>query len=136
MQAASQRTDGTPLRNTPRGVFTLMPRHPMLRLGMADLFRQEALDHQRQKLYGTILLARPPSFTVLTAFFVTMALALVAFFFLFGFNRKATVPGVLLPDQGLVKIYPTQAGVVIERRVADGQAVARGEVMFVLSGER
>ena len=103
---------------------------------MADLFRQEALEHQRQKLYGTILLARPLSFTVLTALFVAIAFAVVAFFFLFGFSRKATVPGVLLPDQGLVRIYPTQAGVVVERKVSDGQVVSQGDVLFVLSSER
>jgi len=103
---------------------------------MADLFRQEALDHQRQKLHGTILLARPLSFSVLTALFVAIAIAVVAFFFLFGFSRKATVPGVLLPDQGLVRIYPPQAGVVVERKVSDGQVVAYGDVLFVLSSER
>src|SRR5438105_1708924 len=103
---------------------------------MADLFRQQALEHQRQKLYGTILLARPLSFSALTALFVAVAIAIVAFFFTFGFNRKATVPGVLLPDQGLVRIYPSQAGVVVERRVSDGQLVDYGDVLFVLSSER
>ena len=103
---------------------------------MADLFRKEALDHQRQKLHGTILLARPLSFTVLTALFVALAIAIVAFFLLFGFTRKATVPGVLLPDRGLVRIYPSQTGVVVERKVSDGQIVARGDVLFVLSSER
>lgn len=103
---------------------------------MADLFRQEALDHQRQKLHGTILLARPVSFTVLTAFFAAVAVAVVAFFFFFGFSRKAAVPGVLLPDQGLVRIYPAQAGVVVERKVSDGQTVREGDVLFVLSSER
>src|SRR5262252_9441815 len=103
---------------------------------MGRLFRQEALDHQRQKLHGTILLARPLSFTALTALFAAVAVAVVAFFFLFGFSRKATVPGVLLPDQGLVRIYPSQSGVVVERRVSDGQIVAQGDVLFVLSGER
>ncbi len=103
---------------------------------MPDLFRQEALDHQRQKLHGTILLARPVSFAVLTTLFAAVAVAVVAFFFLFGFNRKATVPGVLLPDQGLVRIYPTQTGVVVERKVSDGQTVSQGDVLFVLSSER
>src|SRR5258706_11646112 len=103
---------------------------------MPDLFRQEALDHQRQKLHGTILLARPVSFAVLTTLFAAVAVAVVAFFFLFGFNRKATVPGVLLPDEGLVRIYPTQTGVVVERKVSDGQTVSQGDVLFVLSSER
>src|SRR6266849_2544181 len=103
---------------------------------MADLFRQEALEHQRQKLYGTILLARPLSFSVLTALFVAIALSVVAFFFLFGFNRKATVSGLLLPDHVLVRIYPPPAGIVVERKVTDGQIVAHGDVLFVLSSER
>ena len=103
---------------------------------MAELFRQEALEHQRQKLYGTILLARPVSFRILTGLFAAIALALVAFFFLFGFSRKAAVPGVLLPDQGLVRVYPSQNGIVVERNVYEGQTVSRGDVLFVLSSER
>jgi membrane fusion protein len=35
-----------------------------------------------------------------------------------------------------VRIYPTQAGVVVERKVSDGQTVSQGDVLFVLSSER
>jgi membrane fusion protein len=100
------------------------------------LFRSEALAHQQQKLYGTILLARPLSFTAITLLFIVMAAGLIAFFLLFGFSRKEVVPGVLLPEHGLIRIYAQQPGVVLERKVYDGQIVKQGDVLFVMSSER
>ncbi len=101
-----------------------------------SLFRQQAITHQQQKLYGTILLARPLSFAVLTALFVLIAIAIVVFFFSFGFARKETVAGVLLPQHGVIRIYPLQTAVVVERKVVDEQAVREGDPLFVLSSER
>ena len=101
-----------------------------------SLFRRDAIAQQQQKFYGTILLARSYSFTYLTLFFSAVAALIVGFFFLFGFTRKETVPGVLLPQNGLIRVYSAQAGILLERKVKDGQAVKAGDVLFVLSGER
>jgi len=103
---------------------------------MTELFRREALEHQQHKRYGTILLARPLSYSIFTAIFSTIAVGIVIFFFFFGFTRKETVAGVLLPERGLIRVYPMQPGLVIERKVSDGQVVLEGDVLFVLSGER
>lgn len=100
------------------------------------LFRQQALQHQQQRYYGSILLARPLSFTLLTALFAALALAIVTFFFLAGFTRTETATGVLLPAQGLIRVYAPQAGVLVERKVNDGQQVREGDILFILSGER
>lgn len=103
---------------------------------MSDLFRVEALDQARPKAYGTILLARPVSHLALTMLFAAFALALVAFFASFSVTRKAKVAGVLLPDKGLIRVGPSQAGVLSERRVREGQLVKAGDVLFVLVSER
>ena len=52
------------------------------------------------------------------------------------YTRKATISGVLVPDRGLIRLVPSAAGVVIERRVLEGQQVSAGDVMFVLALER
>lgn len=103
---------------------------------MAPLFRSEALEHAKAKPYGTILLARPVSHLVLTVLFAAFALLLVGFFANFSYTRKAKVPGVLLPSQGLIRVVPMQAGQIVDRRVQEGQAVRAGDVLFVLASER
>lgn len=101
-----------------------------------SLFRQDALLQQQQKFYGAILLARPLSFSFLTGFFALVVVAIGLFFLCFGFSRKEVVSGVLLPEQGLIRVYTPQAGMLVERKVKNGQQVAQGDVLFILSGER
>jgi membrane fusion protein len=100
------------------------------------LFRQEALDHQREKLLGEVTLARPLSLSVLTALAVLMALAVLAFLCWGEYTRKARVSGYLAPSTGLIKVYVPQAGTLIEKYVREGQPVQRGDRLFVLSTER
>lgn len=100
------------------------------------LFRQEVLDHLGHKQYGTVLLARPVSHAFLTCLFLIIALAIVAFFMFFSTIRKAQCQGVLLPTSGVIRVIPSQSGVIAEVRVKEGQMVRAGEVLFVLSAER
>ena len=43
---------------------------------------------------------------------------------------------MVVPDRGLIRLVPAAAGTVVERRVAEGQVVQAGEVLFVLALER
>ncbi len=103
---------------------------------MRPLFRTEALDAQRQPWLGQVHLVRPLSLTALTIGIVLTALAVGTFISLAGYTRKATAAGVLMPDRGLIRLVPTAAGTVLERRVEEGQAVRAGDVLFVLTLER
>lgn len=100
------------------------------------LFRQQALTHLSAKQYGTVMLAKSVSFRVLTALFVTIALAILVFFALFSTTRKAQTAGVLLPDRGVIRVMAVQNGVVVEKRAKEGQVVKAGEVLYVLRSER
>lgn len=100
------------------------------------LFRQQALSHLSAKQYGTVMLAKSVSFRVLTALFVTIALAILVFFALFSTTRKAQTAGVLLPDRGVIRVMAVQNGVVVEKRAKEGQVVKAGEVLYVLRSER
>ena len=100
------------------------------------LFRPEAVDAQRLQWLGGVQLVRPPSLAWVTAGVVCVALALVAFLSLGQYTRKATANGVVVPDRGLIRLVPAAAGTVVERRVAEGQVVQAGEVLFVLALER
>lgn len=99
-------------------------------------FRAQALEYAGSRQYGTVVLVRSVSHTLMTMLFAIAALVLITFFTLFDTTRKAQCSGLLIPTSGVLKVLPPQAGVVIERRVREGQTVKKSEILFVLSGER
>ena len=101
-----------------------------------SLFRPEALDHQRTPLLGSIILTPRLSTLWLSLGAAAMALAVVAFLALGSHTRRVTVAGLLMPQGGLIRVHTPQAGVVLDKRVSDGQTVTQGEVMYVLSSDR
>jgi membrane fusion protein len=67
---------------------------------------------------------------------VVVAVAAAAFLAIAPYTRKATVNGVVVPDRGVNRLVPSAAGTVLERRVAEGQLVQAGDVLFVLALDR
>jgi membrane fusion protein len=103
---------------------------------MQGLFREVAVEAQQTRWLGDIVLAGPVSFTFLSSLAATMAALAIAFLSFGTYTKRSTVPGQLLPDLGIVKVFPPQNGVIVERRITEGQPVKRGDIMFVLSSER
>lgn len=103
---------------------------------VTPLFRREVLDARRDKALGDILLVQPVSTRVLTVVAVGLACGLVAFAFWGEYTRKAHVSGFLVPTTGLIKVYSREVGTIVEKRVAEGQRVSKGDVLFVISMER
>ncbi|WP_457333107.1 HlyD family secretion protein [Rhizobacter sp. P5_C2] len=103
---------------------------------MPDLFRRQAIDQQRQKFHGAIVLTRSPQQAAWTVFFVLLVLALIAFAATQGFARQETVSGVLLPSGGVLRLVAPQAGVVLPGGVAQGQPVAANAPVLRLSAEQ
>jgi len=102
----------------------------------SPLFRSEALAHAGHRTHGVVILARPTTYSLITALFMIFAVVIVAFFFCASYTRKVAVQGMLLPTQGLIKVTSLQAGLVSESRVKEGQTVHAGDVLFVLTSER
>ncbi|MFZ6721866.1 HlyD family secretion protein [Undibacterium sp. Ji49W] len=103
---------------------------------MSKLFRKEALDHQSQRYHGAILLTRTWSYPMLSLFLFGLIVLIVIFSLFFGFTRKETVSGMVVPDQGLYRLATPQSGIVSIIHVKEGQEVQAGEALFTLSGER
>ena len=99
---------------------------------MPGFFRPEAIESQRRDWLGSIQLIRPVSLTMLTALVAIAAIALAAFLLLSEYTRKARVTGVLMPDQGVIRLMAPQGAVVLESNAAEGRAVRRGDVLYVL----
>lgn len=99
-------------------------------------FRDAALAHASERRYGEIVLTRPVSHSALTVLFAVIASCVVAFLACVSVTRKAHIAGVLLPAQGLIRIQPSQAGIVTSVRVREGQVVHTGDMLFVLASGR
>src|SRR5262249_7264533 len=103
---------------------------------MASLFRPEVIEGRQQAWLGSIQLVRPVPLAVLTPPVVAGAVLGPALPFEGGFTRKAHITGYLVPDRGVVRLVPREAGTVVETRVAEGSTVKRGDVLFVVSVDR
>ncbi|WP_221434550.1 MULTISPECIES: HlyD family secretion protein [Massilia] len=101
-----------------------------------SLFRQQAIEHVTVHACGRVILTRHISHLILTSVFVTLTLLLIIFFATFETIRKVPIQGMLMPTAGVTRVFSSQAGVIKEVHVKDGQLVREGEILFVVSSER
>ena len=101
-----------------------------------DLFRREALEAKGNAFLGSAVLRPPLSFAAWSLIAALLAAAVVAFLLVGEYTKRTRVVGLTAPDSGLIKLLAPQPGLVVERRVVEGQSVKAGDVLFVLSAER
>ncbi len=100
------------------------------------LFRREAIDAQSSRWLGTLRLAQPIADHVAALGGVAVVVLIAAFAFFGTYTKRATVPGLLEPVGGTLRLTTPATGTVDGVHVVEGQRVASGDVLFVLSGER
>jgi membrane fusion protein len=100
------------------------------------LFRSAALNARQIKWLGEIVLVRPLSFLMLTTMAVAMALLIVCFMVFGSYTKRSTVFGQLIPDVGVLKVYPPQPGIVMAKHVREGQWFKKGDILYLISSER
>lgn len=99
------------------------------------LFRQEAVEAQRAPMMSEIVLITPVSTTLILGISLCAVLAIL-FFLIFGsYARRTTVEGIVVPDKGVVKIYPKQAGIIVNKAVQEGQQIKKGDLLYTVSTE-
>jgi len=91
-----------------------------------SLFRQEAIDAQREKLLGELSTVRPVPIWVFTVMSVSFAVAFVAFAFLGEYTRRERVEGFLAGDAGAARVLAPAAGTVTQIAVKEGDEVQAG----------
>ncbi|HZA94622.1 MAG TPA: HlyD family efflux transporter periplasmic adaptor subunit, partial [Burkholderiaceae bacterium] len=100
------------------------------------LFRQQAIDAQREKLLGEVSLARTVPMWGYTLLAVAFAAALVAFSIWGEYARRERVDGFLALDSGAARLLAPQAGTIAEFLAKEGEEVAAGQPLIRLSFER
>jgi len=99
------------------------------------LFRPEVLAERQTQYLGTVLLAPRLSYHVFTIAAVLATAAVVALLFYGEFTRKARINGWLVPEEGLVRVFAPQPGVMTGLFIKEGQEVHAGQRLLTLSAE-
>jgi membrane fusion protein len=99
----------------------------------SPLFRPEAIVHQRQRLWGELLLTQPIATRALTLFLVVIV-GVGCCYLLWGeYARKQRVHGYLVPHGGWLKVYAMREGVIVALHVKEGEIVSRGAPLVTVS---
>jgi membrane fusion protein len=101
-----------------------------------DLFRKEAIEHRRERLWGDVIIMQPLSFAMLTIAITIIASLLISLLVWGNYARRETVGGYLVPDAGLAKVYARSSGVVLHSAVKEGVFVKAGEQLITVSTGR
>ena len=74
--------------------------------------------------------------TWLATLVALVGLAIVLFLVFGSYTRRSTVSGLLVPTVGVIRVQTPQLGVILEKKVVEGQVVNKGDVLYVLSSDR
>jgi membrane fusion protein len=98
-----------------------------------SLFRQEAIDHQRFRIWGEVAIALPNSYALVTSFIALSVLAMALFIASHNYARKEHAAGFLVPMEGIARITPPRSGTITTVHVGEGQRVERGAPLLTVS---
>ena len=98
-----------------------------------SLFRQEALDHQRFRIWGEVAIALPNSYRLVTGFIALSVFAMMVFIASHNYARKEHAAGFLVPTAGIARIMPPRSGTIMAVHVEEGQHVERGAPLLVVT---
>ena len=101
-----------------------------------QLFRQEAIDAQREKFLGEATIARPVPFWVFTTLAFGTALLLVAVAIWGQYTRRERVEGYLALDTGAARVLVPDAGRIAELLVKEGDEVKAGDALARVTIDR
>lgn len=100
---------------------------------MSELFRREAIQHATRRLAGEVVLATPLSVKTLGLFLSTVLFAAALFASLASYARKATVTGLLVPDQGMIRVTLQTPGTLQSIMVKEGDVANAGDRLAVVA---
>lgn len=103
---------------------------------MNDLFRPEALQSERNNLLGVVLLRQPVQYRVLSITLMIVFLSIVMLLVFGKYSKRVTATGHVSPSTGIIRLYPTNTGLVDQLNVTEGTIVQEGKVLARLNSQR
>ena len=101
-----------------------------------QLFRQEAIDAQREKFLGEATIARPVPAWVFTALAAGIAILLISVALWGQYTRRERVEGYIALDTGAARVSSPDAGRITELLIKEGDEVKAGDEMARISYDR
>ena len=101
-----------------------------------SLYRQEALQSQRQQWLGDLRLVTPLPARMLIALAASLVLMLALFAASGSYTRRVPAAGMLAPASGLLSLTAMASGRVQRLDVREGDSVRAGQVLAVVGSER
>ena len=101
-----------------------------------QLFRQEAIDAQREKFLGEATIARPVPFWVFTLLAAGTAALLIGVAVWGQYQRRERVEGYLALDTGAARVLTPDSGRITDLLVKEGDEVKAGQELAKVSLER
>jgi membrane fusion protein len=98
-----------------------------------SLFRPEAIENQRRRLWGEVIIAQPVSHAALTAALTVFTGVGLVFLVTGTYDKTETVQGYIAPTGGLAQVYATHGGTIVNVLVHEGDVVTRGQPLVELS---
>lgn len=100
-----------------------------------SIYRREVLEAQIAR-HGDVLLVRPTSFNVVTAFIVVLMACIILYLALGQYTKSTQVKGVLKTPSGVRKIMAYQNGVIESLLVKEGDEVIEGQPLYQIRTDR
>src|SRR4029077_4988936 len=97
-----------------------------------NLFRQEAIDHQRFRIWGEVAIALPNSYALVTGFIALSVLAMALCIATHNYSRKEHAVGFLVATEGIARITPPRDGTISVVHVSEGQHVERSAPLLTV----
>jgi len=100
-----------------------------------ELIRLEVIDSQKSASLGSIVVSLPFTNAMLVAFCLVFLVFIVYFITSWEYVKRASVPGVVESASGVLKILPSQPGIITRLFVREGDHVKKGEILLQMSNE-
>jgi membrane fusion protein len=97
------------------------------------LFRDEAIQFQRSKLLGDVVLYTPPRYSIIIIVVLVLLIISAVFLATQEYRRKERVSGFIMPKGGLTTIIAEQSSYIQNFTVGVGDSVEKGEQLVLLS---
>lgn len=98
-----------------------------------SLFRPEVLQARNTSHMGSVLIHQPLGHTLAALMAGVLIATTLAYAYFGTYTRKATVRGLLLPEQGLFRLVAPSGGQIAAVNIREGQFVEAEQALFTLT---
>lgn len=100
------------------------------------LFRQQVVDEKKKRVIGQPLTRPPAALRVMVILLISIFVTASLFLVCGTYSRRERISGILVPNQGAVKVVAKRSGTVSSIHVQDGDEVTDNAPLFTLSNDK